>query len=328
MVLHVPVVHGGERGFGLPDGEGRSFGEDVEVGVGDDGRDLDDDVPVKGRAPSSPGPSRRGSSSWGNAHSSCRRFGQSHRTAYIIGAPRPDAQTGRDATDHHLPRGTCPTTPDRESAGRAGDRSERVRAGAPPGRRARRPGGTRPRRAPRGRQAAAPGRPRGALPPHRTDIGPDGRRLRRRGRRLGRAVRLDPRCDRTLRLALPRRRHARVGRGGAAVLQRTRRGRALRHRLRHRHPSRRGARRRPRRPRRPGDPRLGLSQSRGVRRTEADRGAQRPHPRRRQSRLAGTHGPRPRPAAGRRSGRAPGCARHHAGPQCHHPLPDAPSLPD
>lgn len=43
----VPLVHGGEHGVAVVDGDHRTFGQGVEVAVGDNGRHLDDDVGVR-----------------------------------------------------------------------------------------------------------------------------------------------------------------------------------------------------------------------------------------------------------------------------------------
>ncbi len=42
----VPLIHGGEDGIAVMDGDHRTFGQGVEVAVGDNGRHLDDDVGV------------------------------------------------------------------------------------------------------------------------------------------------------------------------------------------------------------------------------------------------------------------------------------------
>lgn len=42
----VPLVHGGEYGVAVVDGDHRAFSQGVEVAVGDNGRHLDDDVGV------------------------------------------------------------------------------------------------------------------------------------------------------------------------------------------------------------------------------------------------------------------------------------------
>ena len=43
----VPLVHGGEYGVAVVDGDHRPFGQGVEVAVGDNGGHLDDDVGVR-----------------------------------------------------------------------------------------------------------------------------------------------------------------------------------------------------------------------------------------------------------------------------------------
>ena len=47
VLVGVPLVHSAEDAVGLMDGVGGAFGEDVEVGVGDQGGDFDDHVVVR-----------------------------------------------------------------------------------------------------------------------------------------------------------------------------------------------------------------------------------------------------------------------------------------
>ena len=50
VLVGVPLVHGVEDAVGLMDGVGGAFGEDVEVGVGDQGGDFDDHVFIRVKA--------------------------------------------------------------------------------------------------------------------------------------------------------------------------------------------------------------------------------------------------------------------------------------
>src|ERR1700721_2436154 len=47
MLIAVPIVHRAEHGLGLMDRYNRTFGEDVEVFVGYDRRDLDDEIGLR-----------------------------------------------------------------------------------------------------------------------------------------------------------------------------------------------------------------------------------------------------------------------------------------